>query len=261
MSKTPLIIPIKNDVASHYSEKLTQSNYALVFDIDNTLYCESSGLSCFIKKQIYAYAASKNIPKEKIKDVCTNYSKQYGLALKGFLKNHPDTDPVEFDSLVDGIADLDSYLSKNDTLKAMIECFNVPLYCFTNANYKHAIRVLKTLGIYECFDAIFYCEYTKCGDFLCKPDIKAYELVQQMIGKDTSVCFFDDSVANVEVGKSFGWKCYKVDSNNNIEMCIRHFIQTTGYKYLAHRHQELFKNDLAIYIANSTLISKDELAK
>ncbi|KAM0677312.1 suppressor of deletion of TFIIS [Binucleata daphniae] len=251
----PFLIPLKQSSVDIYRGLLTNTDAVLVFDIDNTLYCESSGLCAHIKKQIYNYAATKNIEKEKIKDICDNYTKTYGLAIKGFLADFPDTDPEEFNLSVDGCANLSQYIKKDAKLREMLNDIKLTKYCFTNANYKHAIGVLETLNIYDCFDAIFYCEYTKDGMFVCKPDNESFEIVQNSVGADTEIHFFEDSEINIESAIKFGWKCYYITVENNIMNVLNKFVQENIIKPDIQKQE-----DIKVKVAEKAL-KKDVIEK
>ncbi|KAM0673378.1 suppressor of deletion of TFIIS [Gurleya vavrai] len=258
MTKTPFLIPIKESSIDKFAEHIKKSNSALVFDIDDTLYCQSSGLSAYIRDKIYAYAEKKNIPKENIQTICKEYSHKYGLSLKGFLKEVPGTDPIEFDNLVDNCVDLQSFIKKDIKLIEMLKCFDMPKYCFTNANFKHAVKVLEVLDIYNQFDAIFYCEYAKSGDFLCKPEEKAFDVVRTILGTETIIYFFDDNNANIQVAHDLGWNSYFINFNYNIKQALQDLIRKNGTIMLNDDGKRYFKMEIEEYCEIVNLINMDD---
>lgn len=224
MENKQFLIPLKERSISKFSEFLPKSDKILLFDIDNTLYCESTGLSNCIKEKIYNYALLKGIEREQIKDVCQRYSKEYGLAIKGFLRDFPDTDPEEFDLSVDGSVNLSKFLKVDLELRNLLSQLNYKLYCFTNANYKHAVRVLQALGISDLITGIFYCEYDKFGSFICKPDSVGYEIVERCL-EGSKLYFYDDSEKNVVAAKQRGWNSTLINTQNNIKIALNQFIK------------------------------------
>lgn len=224
MSHQPFLIPLKESSKKKFANILPRSDKILLFDIDNTLYCESTGLMNYIQLKIHEYAVRKGIPPNNVKTVCKQYNKEYGLALKGFMKHFPETDPNEFDMCVDGGTNLQMFLKEDLELKNILKGMSYKMYCFTNANYKHAMKVLEALGIVECFSGIFYCEYKKHGEFICKPDIFAYNIIEELLGKP-SIYFYEDSINNIKIGEQMGWYCELIDKENNIKSVLKRFIE------------------------------------
>lgn len=250
----PYLIPLKKDAVDQYKDLTKKTEEILVFDIDNTLYCESSGLCTFIKEKIYSYAARKNIETDKVKNVCDTYTKTYGLAIKGFLNDFPDTDPDEFNLSVDGCVDLSQYIKKDEKLREILESIKLTKYCLTNASYKHAVAVLQTLDILDCFEAIFYCDYTKDGKFICKPDIESYQIVQDIVGDGTKIHFFEDSELNIEAAVKFGWKCYYITKEMNIINRLSDLMRKdTETKTLDYASKEYKEDEVKVEIAKNVL--------
>lgn len=221
-SVEPFLIPLKASSLQKFHQILPKSPKVLIFDIDNTLYCESTGLEAKIITQFLQYAVKRGIPQETVVSISKAYSEQYGLAFKGFLKDYPEIDVDEFESCVDGSITINDYLKVDDELVELLEKCEYKMYCFTNANYKHAMKVLKALNITKYMSGVFYCEYVCGGDFLCKPSKEAYEIVEGLLDGCTKY-FWDDNARNVEMAMRRGWYAYQVNVNQNIKSMMNSF--------------------------------------
>lgn len=226
---TPYTIPLVVSSPSKFKQFLPTSEKILVFDIDNTLYCSSLGFDKVIKKKINDYAVRLGI-KENIADVCSKYTKEYGLALKGLLVNYPETDPEEFFRNVEGDTNISDYIRKDEELIEIFEELkDYKMYCFTNAHYTHAMNVLNVMGLTKYFSGVFYCNYTSCGTFLCKPDVQAYKLVDNMLD-NKKIYFYDDVQGNVDAGNACGWVSELINKEYNIKCALRKFIEMESKK-------------------------------
>lgn len=221
---TPFLIPLTISSPSKYKQFLPLSDKILVFDIDNTLYCSSLGFEKFIRAKINDFVSKLGI-KENVSDMCAKYTREYGLALKGILLHYPQTDPQEFFRQVEGNIDISEYIKRDEELINILEELKgYKMYCFTNAYYPHAVNVLNVMGLSKYFSGIFYCNYTTCGTFLCKPDEHAYKLVGDMLGNKT-IYFYDDKEVNVEMGNQCGWICELIGNGYDIKMALKKFME------------------------------------
>ncbi|KAF9364348.1 hypothetical protein BGX34_001778 [Mortierella sp. NVP85] len=176
------------------------------FDIDNCLYPKTTGIPNIMKEKIEKFFQAAGF--EDYATISYRYYKEYGLAIRGLVKNHPDDQ-------VDGALPLDELLFENIPLRDMIESLNVEKkWLFTNAGKKHALRVIDRLGLNGCFDGLTYCDYT-VPDFDCKPEKKAFERAMRDAGVvHGSNCFFvDDSAANIDTAMDLGWTAVHVADN------------------------------------------------
>lgn len=191
-----------NDIDEHDLNRL------VLFDLDNTLYPASSGVSLMMRDRIRLFLMQHvGLPEEEALEVGSRFYNDYGLAIKGCVK-HLDVDPQLYDRFVDGGLDLENLLEplRGEELEA-VRGVRGRRWIFTNAGRVHAERVLRILNITHLFEAVVHCVYTE-PDFPAKPNQSAYERVLQYTGHsaDTQVYFVDDSERNVEMGRLFGWK-------------------------------------------------------
>lgn len=190
----------------------------LFFDLDNTVYSESSGIGQMMIERIHSYCVDvMGMSTEEANDLGSKYFRDYGLAIRGLLKHH-QVDPVHYDSYVDGSLPLDSILSPNRALRAMIEALppSYPKWIFTNAGITHAKRVLKLLDLEGLFNGIIYCHYAD-PNFVCKPDHAAFIKAMKIAGVQNSYqcVLIDDSRLNVEAALRMGWKAVLIDERQS----------------------------------------------
>ncbi|KAG8484795.1 hypothetical protein CXB51_021715 [Gossypium anomalum] len=210
----------------------------LLFDLDDTLYPLTSGLSREVTKNIQEYMIKKlEMEEEKVPELCVSLYKQYGTTMAGLKAIGYNFDYNEFHDFVHGR--LPYQLLKPDPfLKTLLHSLPIRKVIFTNADKNHADIVLNRLGLEDCFEGIICFEtlnptneddsladdsnteifdyYTciTCPDsqlelpspkVVCKPLEKAYKQVFEMANiNPQKTLFFDDSIRNIQTGKSMG---------------------------------------------------------
>ncbi|KAF8948286.1 hypothetical protein BGZ46_005388, partial [Entomortierella lignicola] len=121
-------------------------------------------------------------------------------------------DVKDYDSMVDDALPLEDILSENKPLREMLLSLDIEKkWLFTNAGKKHALRVIKCLGLEGCFDGLTYCDY-KEPQFICKPEAEAFHRAMRDAGVvHASNCYFvDDSAANIDKALDIGWTAVHV---------------------------------------------------
>jgi pyrimidine and pyridine-specific 5'-nucleotidase len=120
------------------------------------------------------------------------YDMQYGLAIKGLVQHHK-IDPLEFNRQVDDALPLEQILHADQPLRKLLldlDRSKVKLWLFTNAYVNHGRRVLRLLGVEDCFDGITYCDYA-AEELVCKPHEDAYEnAMRDAAVRDVGDCYF-----------------------------------------------------------------------
>ncbi|KAK0569576.1 hypothetical protein OC861_000845 [Tilletia horrida] len=149
----------------------------VLFDIDNTLYSAKLGIAQLMSVRIQAFFHAKlGLPAEEAQALHQKYYKQYGLAVRGLVRNH-DIDPLEYDRLCDQSLPLDSVLEPSDALKHLLSRFDrtkCRVIALTNAYKVHAHRVLNCLEIAEFFEEVIFCDYSN-PMFACKPEKEYFD--------------------------------------------------------------------------------------
>lgn len=174
----------------------------LLFDLDDTVYPHSSGLWPAIGKRIDLYIQDKiRIPEDQIRPFRLGLYKEFGTTMRGLQKKYG----INEDEYLDFVHDLplEDYIEPDLELKQVLLAYPQEKWIFTNADTKHAKRVLDTLEIIDCFSGIID---IKLLSPYCKPDPEAYTVALDIIGiVEPHLCvFIDDREINLEPAKSMG---------------------------------------------------------
>ncbi|KAK8561779.1 hypothetical protein V6N13_149071 [Hibiscus sabdariffa] len=126
----------------------------LVFDLDDTLYPLSSGLSRECGKNIKDYMVEKlGIEKDKIVELSNLLYKNYGTTMAGLRAIGYDFDYDEYHSYVHGRLPYDN-LKPDPQLRSLLLTLPLRKIIFTNADKVHAVKALIKLGLEDCFEGI-----------------------------------------------------------------------------------------------------------
>ncbi|OMO62032.1 HAD-superfamily hydrolase, subfamily IA, variant 3 [Corchorus capsularis] len=229
-----------------YEDKMNQANDAkyecLLFDLDDTLYPRTSGLSREVTQNIQEYMLKTlGIEEEKVPELCVSLYKYYGTTMAGLKAIGYNFDYDDFHSFVHGRLPY-TMLKPDPVLRNLLVSMPIRKVIFTNADKNHALRVLKRLGLEDCFEGIICFEtlnptykdqssadgstviskteifdisnYSASPDsehglpstpVICKPFQKAYEQVFEIANINPhKTLFFDDSIRNLQTGKRMG---------------------------------------------------------
>ncbi|XP_040992984.1 uncharacterized protein LOC121239744 [Juglans microcarpa x Juglans regia] len=126
----------------------------LVFDLDDTLYPLSSGLSAQITKNIQEYMLQKlGIEENKVPQLCVALYKDYGTTLAGLKAIGYNFEYDDFHSYVHGR--LPYHMLKPDpVLRGLLLSLPIRKVIFTNSDKAHTVRALSRLGLEDCFEGI-----------------------------------------------------------------------------------------------------------
>ncbi|MED6181595.1 hypothetical protein PIB30_020690 [Stylosanthes scabra] len=214
----------------------SKANYdCLLFDLDDTLYPYSSGLSAQTAKNIEEYMLQKLCMNPvKLPEVNQSLYKIYGTTMAGLKAIGYDFDCDDFHRSVHGRLPY-NWLKPDPVLKGILQSLPIRKIIFTNADHSHAVRALQRLGLEDCFEIIisfdalnpsnkaskpvsteifdFY-EYVSHPDpdvtlpktpVVCKPFEDAFEKVFEIADIDPKrTLFFDDSTRNLLTAKRLG---------------------------------------------------------
>ncbi|WOL14908.1 phosphate metabolism protein 8-like [Canna indica] len=206
----------------------------LLFDLDDTLYPLSSGISAACCKNIADYSVEKlGIEESKIAELGNLLYKNYGTTMAGLRAIGYNFDYDEYHSFVHGRLPYEN-LKPDPVLRQLLLSLPIRKLVFTNADKVHAVKVLKKLGLEDCFEGIICFETlnppssssqtsTKIFDIvdhfsrpdtgaelpktpvLCKPSLEAMEYALRIANLNPQrTVFFDDSVRNIQAGKRVG---------------------------------------------------------
>ena len=179
------------------------------FDIDNCLYPRSLRIQELMQELIDSYFVRHlSLPASDARALHSRYYKDYGLAISGLVKHHT-IDPLAYNREVDDALPLDDVIKPDPQLRILLENMDkskVKMWLFTNAHVTHARRVVRLLGVEDCFEGITYCDYA-AKVLLAKPHDEMFEKAEREAGASKSgECYFvDDSALNCRHANERGW--------------------------------------------------------
>ena len=200
-----------------------------IFDLDNTIYDFNLGLFARVSSRMTEYI--KDFFDLNEVDALTlqrNMYKKYGLTLRG-LMIEKKIDPEPF---LEFVHDVDfSELDEDITLKTLLGKIKGKKSIYTNATFKHAKNILKSMGIFDEFEIIFD---IKDANYIAKPDPNSYLMMKKKLGLNNSniskSIFFEDTAKNLkpasELWMSTAW--IGNDFNRKEADSLREYINFTG---------------------------------
>lgn len=186
---------------------------AIFFDLDGTLYSDSSGLWSEIKNRIDRYLLEvMGFQPEQAARLRNDYLERYGTTLRGLQLNH-HIDAEDYLRFVHDIP-LEKYLKPDEGIRSLVSGLRRPYWIFTNSSSEHASRVLEALGVRELFPRIID---IRALDFLCKPLEEAYLRALQIAGLDTAegVLLIEDSERNIAPALKLGFQTVYLSLNGS----------------------------------------------
>ena len=171
-----------------------------LFDLDNTLYPEAAGLWALIGERITDYVAGvTGLPTAEAFTLQKKWLYDHGITLSGLMKHH-GTDPDHYHDYVHDVP-LDD-LEPDPALAAALARLPGRRLIFTNADAKHAARVLARLGIADLFDDVFH---IASAEYWPKPSPESFDRIVASHGvTPATTAFFEDSERNLEPAKAIG---------------------------------------------------------
>lgn len=174
----------------------------IFFDLDDTLYPSDAGLWEAIKARMSDYMRERmNIPTDEIPTLREKYYALYGTTLNGLQKHHQ----VDVDDYLAYVHDvpLADYVTPNPILRPLIASLPTRNLIFTNADIRHAERVLGILDLRDLFPTIVD---VKSVAPYCKPMPESFEIAMRIAGEsDPSRCvMIDDLPRTTRAAKQAG---------------------------------------------------------
>jgi pyrimidine 5'-nucleotidase len=125
----------------------------IFFDLDDTLYPNSTGLWQAIRERMNIYMRDKlGFPEKDVPQLREQYFKMYGTTLRGLQARH-QVDAEDFLAFVHDLP-LQEYLTPDPIQRDVIASLPTRNLIFTNADVHHARRVLAALHLEDLFDVI-----------------------------------------------------------------------------------------------------------
>ncbi|KAL6203297.1 hypothetical protein ACLB2K_026997 [Fragaria x ananassa] len=229
---SPLEPQIEMEHKDQYQQSPEPKYECLLFDLDDTLYPLSSGISVQITKNIQEYMRHKlGMEESTVPELCLSLYKDYGTTMAGLKAQGYNFEYDDFHSFVHGRLPY-NLLKPDHVLRGLLLSLPVRKVIFTNSDKNHTITVLKRLGIEDCFESIICFEtlnptnsadgsadaeetdfvqqpntdaVTPRSPVICKPFENAYEEAFKIANINPQrTLFFDDSIRNLETAKQVG---------------------------------------------------------
>jgi putative hydrolase of the HAD superfamily len=174
----------------------------LLIDLDETVYSPSCGVWNAISVRMERYMHEQlHLPVEEIPAIRKDLYQRYGTTLHG-LQETRQIDARAYNNYVHDIA-VDQYLQPDPELREILLRYPQRRIIFTNADRTHAERVIRCLGIQDCFENII--DSYDISPF-CKPMTEAFQTALKIIDcQNPAECvFIDDSPRNLAGAREVG---------------------------------------------------------
>jgi len=194
----------------------------IFFDLDDTIYSSDNGLWNVIRTRMSQYMVEKlGLHEEEVSTLRRKYYITYGTTLRG-LQTHYDVDADDYLDYVHDI-NLQKYLRPLPGLREMVISLPQTRWIFTNADAKHATRVLDVMQLSGCFQGIID---VKAIQFACKPEQVAYQRALALAGDpDPQQCvLLDDSPTNLLPARQLGFTTILINQNGDAHPDVDHTI-------------------------------------
>jgi len=175
----------------------------IFFDLDDTLYPASAGIWSLIRSRIEEYMGTHlQLPVEDIPELRRYYFETYGTTLRG-LQMTRGVDTEAFLAYVHNVP-VEKHLSPDPYLISLICSLPYRKIIFTNADTRHARRVLQALDLNRCFEQIIDIHQIAPA---CKPQAEAYLKALEISGEagPEDIAVIDDSPRNLLTARSLGF--------------------------------------------------------
>ncbi|MGD0003368.1 MAG: pyrimidine 5'-nucleotidase [Anaerolineaceae bacterium] len=182
----------------------------MFLDLDDTLYPPSAGIWSAIGVRIDLFMVERlHLPAGQVPALRRQLFSQYGTTLRGLVVTM-NIDPVDYLDFVHDVP-VERMLQPDARLREILTGLLPRKVILTNADRKHAGRVLDALKVTDCVDQII--------DILditpyCKPQAGAFECALRMAGEeDPAQCaLIDDGLPNLATARQLGFHTVRVGS-------------------------------------------------
>jgi putative hydrolase of the HAD superfamily len=198
-----------------------------IFDLDNSLYPPSADVFALIDERMGAFIQQLlGCDPVEARRVQKQHFLDHGTTLAGLMRDH-DVDPHEF---LDFVHDIDlARLTADPALVAALDRLPGRKFVFTNADVRHAERVLDRLGLANAFDGM---HDIHAMNYVPKPNPQGYATMCERLGIDPRrALFVDDMARNLAPAKALGMTTVWLDNGSERG---GHDADLEGVDYVAH---------------------------
>jgi len=142
------------------------------------------------------------------KEIQKKYFYKYNTTLNGMLKNHK----IDANEFLDFVHDIDiDFLKKDLTLNEELRKLKGKKIIFTNGSRKHALNVIRKIGIDQYFDDIFD---IVDSNFVPKPTKESYKKLVEKHKIDPNLCVLIEDIArNLKPAYEMGMKTIWIEND------------------------------------------------
>ena len=180
-----------------------------IFDLDNTLYSGKTRVFDQIDKRMSKYISEKlNVSILDAKEIQKKYFYKYNTTLNGMLKNHK----IDANEFLEFVHDINiDFLKKDLTLSEELRKLEGKKIIFTNGSKKHALNVIRKIGIEQHFDDIFD---IVDSNFVPKPTMEPYKKLVEKHKIDPNLCVLIEDIArNLKPAYEMGMKTIWIEND------------------------------------------------
>ena len=223
--------------------KKLQAIKCWIFDLDNTLYSGKTRVFEQVDKKMSKYISEKlNVNIVEAKEIQKNYFYEYNTTLNGMINNHK----IDANEFLEFVHDVDiDFLKKDSLLNEELMKLDGKKIIFTNSSRKHAMNVIRKIGIDQHFDDIFD---IVDSEFVPKPDIVSYKKLVEKHKIDPKLCVFIEDIArNLKPAYEMGMKTIWIE---NDEPWAKKFSDSDFINYKTNNLPEFLKQINLLKAAN-----------
>ncbi len=180
----------------------------ILFDLDNTLYPASSGVSAAMEERMQRYVARVTGTDEATaRALRDGYYASYGTTLAGLMREQQ----IDTEDYLCDVHDLpvDALIAPDPELDRLIGLLPMRKAIFTNGTIEWARAVLGRLGIAHHFPQIYDIRFAKLAP---KPEPAFYHAVLADLGAQPSdALIIEDSLRNLATARALGMATILVD--------------------------------------------------
>jgi putative hydrolase of the HAD superfamily len=223
--------------------KKLQAIKCWIFDLDNTLYSGKTRVFEQVDKKMSKYISEKlNVNIVEAKEIQKNYFYEYNTTLNGMINNHK----IDANEFLEFVHDVNiDFLKKDSLLNEELMKLDGKKIIFTNSSRKHAMNVIRKIGIDQHFDDIFD---IVDSEFVPKPDIVSYKKLVEKHKIDPKLCVFIEDIArNLKPAYEMGMKTIWIE---NDEPWARKFSDSDFVNYKTNNLPKFLKQINLLKAAN-----------
>ncbi len=181
-----------------------QRGGAWIFDLDNTLHNAAVHVFPRINRAMTQYVQTHlHLDEAQANALRHCYWRRYGATILGLIRHH-DTDPAHFLWHTHQFPDLHRVLIAEPMLRASLNRLPGRKFVFSNAPAHYAQSVLRALGIFDLFSAVYTIERT---GYRPKPDAFGFlHLCRSHHLRPRRCIMVEDNLDNLRTAKRLGMK-------------------------------------------------------